>query len=69
MTKNTDVNGFYQMSAYRSDEFGNRVVRTLTANVYLSSGDPINLHFGFSQTLANFNDLEANTSELIIIEQ
>ncbi|MFT6196275.1 MAG: hypothetical protein ACJAXY_000597 [Nonlabens sp.] len=69
MTKNTDVNGFYQMSAYRSDEFGNRVVRTLTANVYLSSGDLINLHFGFSQTLANFNDLEANTSELIIIEQ
>jgi hypothetical protein len=69
MRKNTDVNGFYQMSAYRSDAFGNRIVRTLTSNVYLNSGDLIDLHFGFSQTLANFNDLEANTSELIIIEQ
>jgi hypothetical protein len=56
------------MSAYRSNEFGNRFVRTLTASVYIYRGDLINLHFGFSQRLANFNDLEANISELIIIE-
>jgi hypothetical protein len=55
------------MSAYRSNEFGNRFVRTLTASVYLYRGDLINLHFGFSQRLANFNDLEANISELITI--
>lgn len=68
MRKNSDVNGFYQMNSYRGDEFGNRVVRTLSANVYLSNGDTIDLFFGYSQTLGSFNDLEANTSELIIIE-
>lgn len=68
LRKNNDINGFYQMNVYRSDEFGNRVVRTLSSHVYLNAGDTIDMSFGYSETIPDFNAIEANTSELIIVE-